>query len=82
MSHLICNMSHVTFHRSPVTYHISLMPTVTTLILLTPPLCTVGWFAKTPQPKKSKIAKKSSRWSKKIPHIGDTESGGEGGGRG
>ena len=44
-------MSHVTCHLSPI-------PTATamSLPLLTPPLCTVGWFTKA-ESKNSKISK-------------------------
>ena len=42
-------MSGVMCHLSPATCHLSVMPTAQsqTLPLLTPPLCTVGLFAKT-----------------------------------
>ena len=40
-------MSCVACHMSPVTSHQHQQPQPQTLPLLTPPLCTVGWFAKT-----------------------------------
>jgi hypothetical protein len=49
VSHVNCHLLHVLCHRSLDTCHMSLASTATamTLPLLTPPLCSVGWFANT-----------------------------------
>ena len=63
MSCVTCDVSCVMCHVSPVTCHLSLTPHPQphTLPLLTPPLCTEGWFAKTQKPniffKRKKIIK-------------------------
>ena len=44
--------SCVTCRVLPVTCHKIQQPQPHTLLLLSPPLCTVGWFAKTPKPQK------------------------------
>ena len=46
------NVSHVTCKVSLVTCQLRQKPQPETLSLLTTPLCTVGWFAKTQKPKK------------------------------
>ena len=53
--HVTCYVSHVTWYLSPITCHLYQQPR--TLTLLIPPLCTVGWFTKTKNPKKWKNAK-------------------------
>ena len=53
MSHVMCQVSHVAFHLSPLTCHMSLTPKTTeqTLFNRIPPKCTVLWFALTQKPK-------------------------------
>ena len=55
----MCRMSPVTCQLSAVSCHQRKQPQTCTNNLLTPPLCTVGWFAKTPKPKKKRRRKKS-----------------------
>ena len=52
----IIYFSCIKCHVSPVTYHLSPIPIATTtdLPLLTPPLCTLNWFAITQTPKTTK----------------------------
>ena len=54
VSYVICQVSCVVCHMTRVTYHLSLspQPQPQTLTLLTPPLCTVGWFEQTKKNKK------------------------------
>ena len=52
---VMCHVSCVPCHVSHVTSHLSsLTDTATALPLLTPPVCTVGWFAKTQRHKNNK----------------------------
>ena len=68
MSGVRCQVSCVRCQVSHVTCHLSLTGTATatdrTLPLLTPPLCTVSWFAKTQKPKQISEHKKSSKRQK------------------
>ena len=58
LSHVVYHLLPVTCHLSPVTFHLSPTPTATDLPLLTPPLCTVGWYAKKkPNPKQKSTLK-------------------------
>ena len=67
VSHFMCTclVSCVTCHMSHVTCNLPLKPTPTGTATLTPPLCTVGWFAKTLKPPKiskhTKILKKKNQ---------------------
>ena len=61
VSDVTCHVSHVTCVMcsfSPITCHESQQPQLQTLSVLTPALCTGGWFAKT-QKKKFKTPKQS-----------------------
>ena len=75
MSHITCQMSHVACPLSPVTCHLSLTATATdlTIPLLTPPLCTVGWLAKTQNTnnnnKKKKPLKRRKEASRGMPIL-------------
>ena len=63
-------MSCVPCHVLWVTCHLSLTLTATdqTLPLLTPPICIVGWFAKTPTPQKKSKRKKSLK-QQELKHV-------------
>ena len=69
------HMSPVIFHVSPVTCHLSLMPTATATDFppATPPLCTIGWFAKTPKKlfklKKNHQIFKTTKMSRGVPQL-------------
>ena len=54
VSCVTCHVSPVTCHLSPITCHLSLTPTATATDPppTNSPLCTVGWFTKTKNPKK------------------------------
>ena len=60
-SHVMCRVSHVTCQRQ--------QPQPETLPLLTPPLCTVGWFAKTQKPKLNSKTQKIIDMAKTQKHI-------------
>ena len=47
MSHVTCHLSSVTCHLSRVTCHMSHVTNANSQLLLTLPLYTIGWFAKT-----------------------------------
>ena len=49
----MCRVSHITSCVSPVTCHKRQQPQPLTLPLLTPPLCSVCWLAKTRKSKKN-----------------------------
>ena len=64
VSHVTCHVSCVACHISPVTCHWRQQPQPQTLPLLTPPLRTVGWFAKTNKPKQISEQPKNQNWKK------------------
>ena len=65
MSCFLCQVSCVRYYVSPVTCPLSPRPNAKDLPLLTSPLCTAGWFAKTQQPKNISISKNLLKWKRK-----------------
>ena len=75
VSGVLCHMSHVTCHVSCVMCHMSNATCQLSLVTnaqqpqilppLTPPLCTLGWFARSPQPKFSSKENKALKQTKK-----------------
>ena len=65
VSCVTCHISRFTCHMPPVTCHSRQQPHPQTFPLLTPPLCTVGWFAKIKK-KESKCKISSNNKNNKI----------------